>query len=71
MSQPVQTNTLPRRLTAETKINIAFDAIGGRISDPYEIPQNPEITIDTSKVSIEDGMALLFEKLVEMGIVAK
>jgi len=41
------------------------------ISDPYEIPQNPEITIDTSKVSIEDGMALLFEKLVEMGIVAK
>lgn len=35
------------------------------ISSPYEVPQNPQITIDTSKHSVEECVDLLIEQLKE------
>ena len=37
------------------------------ISDPYEEPLSPEIKIDTSRGSIEDGAARILAKLRELG----
>jgi adenylylsulfate kinase len=37
------------------------------ISDPYEEPLNPELRIDTSKGSIEEGAAKILAKLRELG----
>ena len=37
------------------------------INDPYEEPLAPEVTIDTSKVTVEAGVAQLFAKLGELG----
>ena len=36
------------------------------VSDPYEEPQNPEITIDTSDISIEESSAIILDKLRSM-----
>ena len=33
------------------------------VSDPYEEPQNPEITIDTSDISVEESSAIIIDKL--------
>lgn len=33
------------------------------VSDPYEMPVNPEITIDTSKLSVEDAVNLVIKHL--------
>lgn len=33
------------------------------VSSPYEIPENPDITVDTSKYSIEECADIVFEKL--------
>lgn len=35
------------------------------ISSPYEAPKNPDILIDTSKLSIENSVNLIFEKVNE------
>lgn len=40
------------------------------IDDPYEAPQNPDLTIDTSQSTIEEGVALLM-KYVEEHLVQK
>ncbi len=38
------------------------------IDDPYEAPLNPEITIDTSKLSLEEGVDVLLAYLKERGV---
>jgi adenylyl-sulfate kinase len=37
------------------------------ISDPYEPPENPEMTIDSSTETIEDSLARILRKLEELG----
>jgi adenylyl-sulfate kinase len=37
------------------------------ISDPYEEPLAPELRIDTSVVSVDDGVSRIFSKLRELG----
>ena len=37
------------------------------ISDPYEEPLSPELRIDTSVVSVDEGAARIFAKLRELG----
>jgi adenylyl-sulfate kinase len=37
------------------------------ISDPYEDPAAPELRIDTSRVSVDEGVARIFTKLRELG----
>lgn len=37
------------------------------IDDPYETPLNPEVTIDTSKVSLEEGVNILLAYLKDRG----
>lgn len=36
------------------------------VSDPYEEPQNPEVTIDTSDISVEESSAIIIDKLRSM-----
>jgi bifunctional enzyme CysN/CysC len=38
------------------------------ISSPYERPENPEITIDTTKLSAEEAAALILKQLEERGM---
>lgn len=33
------------------------------ISSPYEVPKNPDISIDTSKLRLENSVNLIFEKI--------
>jgi len=40
------------------------------ISDPYEPPANPEVTIDSSKDSLEDSLASILRVLESRGILA-
>lgn len=35
------------------------------ISDPYEVPQNPELTIDTTSKSIDDALNIILKYLVD------
>ncbi len=37
------------------------------ISDPYEEPLNPEVTLETDKQSVEESLATLMAKLEELG----
>ncbi len=38
------------------------------IDDPYEAPLNPEITIDTSKLSLDEGVNVIFDYLEKRGV---
>jgi len=38
------------------------------IDDPYEAPLNPEITIDTSKLSLEEGVDFILDYLEKKGV---
>lgn len=40
------------------------------ISDPYEEPENPEITVDTENSSIGYNIAIILEKLAEKGLLS-
>lgn len=40
------------------------------ISDPYEPPMNPEVTVDSSKDSIEDSVAAVLRVLEAKGVIA-
>lgn len=40
------------------------------VSDPYEPPMNPEITIDSSKEAVDDSVEKVWTKLREMGLIA-
>ncbi len=37
------------------------------ISDPYEVPLSPELTLDTSAISIDEGVARVLAKLRDLG----
>lgn len=37
------------------------------ISDPYEEPANPELMLDTSQISVTEGVAKIIEKLTALG----
>ncbi|MCK4494197.1 MAG: adenylyl-sulfate kinase, partial [Methylococcales bacterium] len=39
------------------------------IDDPYEAPKNPELYIDTANTSVEEAVAIIWEKMTEMGII--
>ena len=38
------------------------------IDDPYEAPLNPEITIDTSELSLDEGVKVIFDYLEKRGV---
>lgn len=33
------------------------------ISDPYEVPENPELTIDTSNISVDEALDIIIDYL--------
>ena len=39
------------------------------IDDPYETPENAELSIDTSKYSTEEAVAKIWEKIIEIGVI--
>ena len=39
------------------------------ISDPYEAPTSPEVTVDSSKETLEQSEARVWDKLKEMGLI--
>jgi adenylylsulfate kinase-like enzyme len=39
------------------------------ISDPYEAPENPDVTIDSSAETIDESLAKILRKLEELGYV--
>lgn len=39
------------------------------VDDPYEPPLNPEVTLDTSKLSVEQCVDQIIEKLLELGYI--
>lgn len=41
------------------------------ISDPYEAPEHPELTLDTSKLSIEEGVSRIVERLRELSLLER
>ncbi len=41
------------------------------ISDVYEEPENPEVTVDTEHESVDECVRKVLDKLVEMGLVKK
>ena len=41
------------------------------VSDPYEAPENPDVTVDSSKESIEEGVAKIMAKLRDLGYLRK
>lgn len=40
------------------------------VSDPYEPPSNPEITVDSSQETVDDSVARVLAKLREAGLIA-
>lgn len=51
----------PKGLYAKARAGIIKDFTG--VSDPYEVPANPEISIDTGKMSVEEGVELVINTL--------
>jgi len=41
------------------------------IDDPYEEPLSPEIVIDTEKLTVDESVNLVFDKLNDMGLIKK
>jgi sulfate adenylyltransferase len=39
------------------------------VDDPYEAPLNPEVTIDTSKLDVQEAADKIIDKLIELGYV--
>ena len=39
------------------------------VDDPYEAPLNPEVTLDTSKQSVEECVDVIIEKLIALGYI--
>jgi sulfate adenylyltransferase len=39
------------------------------VDDPYEPPLNPEVTLDTSKLSVQECVDQIIEKLIELGYI--
>ena len=39
------------------------------VDDPYEPPLNPEVTLDTSKLSVQECVDAIIDKLLELGYI--
>ena len=39
------------------------------VDDPYEAPLNPEVTLDTSKLSVQECVDAIIDKLLELGYI--
>jgi len=39
------------------------------ISDPYEVPENPDLRIDTTELDMEEGVDKVFQHIVKMGLI--
>jgi adenylylsulfate kinase-like enzyme len=39
------------------------------VDDPYEPPLNPEVTLDTSKLSVQQCVDTIIDKLLDLGYV--
>ena len=39
------------------------------VDDPYEVPENPEVMIDTGKLSVKDCADKIIDKLIELGYI--
>jgi adenylylsulfate kinase len=39
------------------------------ISDPYDVPENPDLTLNTEETNINDSVEKLLNKLIELGYV--
>jgi len=39
------------------------------IDDPYEVPENPAMTIDTSQVSMGEAVDKVLNRLTEIGVI--
>lgn len=39
------------------------------VDDPYEAPENPEVTIDTGKLDVDQSVDAIVEKLLELGYI--
>ncbi len=39
------------------------------VDDPYEAPLNPEVTLDTSKLSVEESANKIIDRLIELGYI--
>ncbi len=39
------------------------------ISSPYEYPDNPELVVDTGKLSLDDSVALVIDMLIQRGVI--
>jgi adenylyl-sulfate kinase len=40
------------------------------VSDPYEAPQNPDVTVDSSQENVEDSVARILSLLEERGLIS-
>jgi len=38
------------------------------VSDPYEPPLHPDVSVDTEKLSVEEGVGRIVEHLIELGL---
>ena len=38
------------------------------VSDPYEVPEKPEVRLDTAELTREDSVALVIGRLEELGL---
>ena len=39
------------------------------VDDPYEPPLNPEVTLDTGRLSVQQCVDAIIEKLLELGYI--
>jgi sulfate adenylyltransferase len=39
------------------------------VDDPYEAPANPEVTLDTGKLSVQQCVDVIIEKILQMGYI--
>ena len=39
------------------------------VDDPYEPPLNPEVTLDTSKLSVQECVDAIIDKLLDLGYI--
>ena len=39
------------------------------VDDPYEVPESAEVSLDTSKLSVQECVDAIIDKLVELGYI--
>ncbi|KAK6354153.1 Adenylyl-sulfate kinase [Orbilia blumenaviensis] len=58
----------PKGLYKKAREGIIKDFTGISAGAPYERPENPEVYIDTSKSSVEEGVQIIVDYLVKRGV---